>query len=117
VGLGGLLTSTRSCILLAELAVGRIMRARKDSSGPREPALLTRDRGLSWVVVVCEVGARVACDARLRIVVLPGVVGLSPAPELLAGGALRVFVLPLAPVRLSGRVPVALFNFAADAAV
>lgn len=38
VRLGGLLTSVLSCTLLAELAVGLIIRARKPSSGPLEAA-------------------------------------------------------------------------------
>lgn len=43
VRLGGLLTSVLSCTLLAELAVGLIIRARKLSSGPLEavPGLLS----------------------------------------------------------------------------
>lgn len=39
VRLGGLLTSVLSCTLLAELAVGLIIRARKLSSGPLEALL------------------------------------------------------------------------------
>ncbi len=47
VFLGGVLGSTFSCVLLAELAVGRIILARNPSSGALEPAVLTRDLGRS----------------------------------------------------------------------
>lgn len=47
VGLGGLFTSTLSCALLAELAVGRVILARKPSSTGLVLALLTRDLGRS----------------------------------------------------------------------
>lgn len=40
--LGGVLTSTFSCVLLAELAVGRIMRSKKPPSGAFVPATLMR---------------------------------------------------------------------------
>lgn len=47
-GRGGLLTSVFSCVLLAELAVGRIMRARNPSStGLVALPLLTRECGRS----------------------------------------------------------------------
>lgn len=49
--LGGLLTSTLSCVLLAELAVGRIMRARKPSS-----AALVRERDSGFLVAADEAG-------------------------------------------------------------
>lgn len=79
--LGGLLTSGFfSCVLLAELAVGRIIRVRKESSaGAREAVLLLmRDRGLSWAVV--DDGPIDAWDARLRTVVdVAGVDGLRVA--------------------------------------
>ena len=53
--LGGLLGSTLSCILLAELAVGRIIRARKPSSrGAREDAVLIRDLGRSGMECVAS---------------------------------------------------------------
>lgn len=45
--LGGLLKSAFSCVLLAELAVGRIMRARNPSSTGLELALLAREPGRS----------------------------------------------------------------------
>jgi hypothetical protein len=45
--LGGLLGSTLSCILFAELAVGRVILARKLSSRTRELWRPTRDRGRS----------------------------------------------------------------------
>lgn len=45
--LGGLFTSIFSCTLLAELAVGRIIRAKNPSSRALEPTLLVRDFGLS----------------------------------------------------------------------
>lgn len=45
--LGGLFTSTLSWALPAELAVGRVNRARKPSERDFDPTLLTRDPGLS----------------------------------------------------------------------
>ena len=67
--LGGLFTSgLLSCTLLAELAVGRIIRARNESSGGAFGVvlLLTPDRGLSCAAVALDDGASDAWDARLR---------------------------------------------------
>lgn len=101
--------SVLSCILLAELAVGRIMRARKESSGDRDVALLTREPGLSEMFAA---GAKDACEAALRMV---EVVCRRLAAGPFAGGTLRV-VSPVA--RLPGReASDSAFNLAADVAV
>lgn len=74
-GRGGLLTSVFSCVLLAELAVGRIMRAKNPSStGLVALPLLTRECGRSWVDCGDERGA---C---LRALEAVGVVARALAP-------------------------------------
>lgn len=50
---GGVFTSTLSCVLLALLAVGRIILARKPSSGALPPAMLILDLGRSWPFWFC----------------------------------------------------------------
>lgn len=103
--------STFSCALLAELAVGRIMRARNESSGVFEDTLPTRERGLSEILAA---GAKDAWEAALRIVEL---VCRRLAAGPFARGALLVVVVGPA-ARLPGRDAWASdFNFAADEAV
>lgn len=103
LGLGGLLISSFSCVLLAELAVGRIILAKKDSSGAREAALLlARECGLS-----CDVLGLGASETRepclrteLEDVVLEGFLGFSAFSET----GLRLGLVEFAAlVRLGGR--------------
>lgn len=66
--LGGLVISSFSCLLLAELAVGRISLAREESSTGLELGTLAREVGLSWEDEEC-CGAREAREPCLRTVV------------------------------------------------
>lgn len=101
--------------MLAELAVGRIIRARNDSSGARALTLLVRDFGLSCVVF--DGGASDPREGCLRTVVdgaipLDGAMARSARIEV----GLRAGLLELMPLRLEGREDVVVV-FAADAAV
>ena len=82
---GGLLTSTFSCVLLAELAVGRIKRARKPSSGVLA-VLPARDGGRAAV----EAGPSEGRLGRVR-----KVVGLFFALTALVLRSLALVPLPL----------------------
>lgn len=66
--LGGLVMSSFSCLLFAELAVGRISLASEESSTGRELRMLAREVGRSWEEVCC--GAREAREPCLRTVVV-----------------------------------------------
>lgn len=106
--------SVLSSILLAELAVGRIIRAKNDSSGARALTLLVRDFGLSCVALVG--GASDAREGCLRTVldgaILEGAMARSDRIEV----GLRAGLFELMSLRLAGRED-ALAVFAADAAV
>ena len=96
---GGVFGSTFSCVLFAELAVGRIILARKPSSGDRALAL-TRELGLSCALLLW--GERETREGCLRTVVVREVV----APVGLLGfklDGLRFNVVVAVPARLDAR--------------
>lgn len=96
---GGVFGSTFSCVLFAELAVGRIILARKPSSGDRALAL-TRELGLSCALLLW--GERETREGCLRTVVVREVL----APVGLLGfklDGLRFNVVVAVPARLDAR--------------
>ena len=108
---GGVFCSTFSCILLAELVVGRIIRERKSLPGAFVLAILVRGLGLGFCSVV-----RAGNDDRGALLRIFAVLGLGPFSPvaLFKVDALDGFAIP---ALLSGRGGTVLPVFAEDAAV
>lgn len=111
-GVGGVFGSTFSCVLLAELAVGRIMRDRKSLAGAFVPAILVRGLGFGF----CS-GVDAGNDERGALVRMFAAVGLGGAlapVALFKVDGLDGFAVE---ALLSGRGGIVLPVFAEDEAV